>query len=302
MVLLDSPVALSACSAFCFAASHVAAKRGLRSSDVVGSLVVSLIAALALLTTALVIDHPEGLSLKSFLIFSAAGAISPGLARWAAVSGVDRLGPSVSVPITQGARPLVAVAIALVFLGESISPAHGIGIIAIVLGGWVLSTDRVDSEILADGVRPPEPLKRSLRKGISFPLMAAGAFAVSDVLIRWGLTDRNDPTLAAVVGIGSGLGVWLLSLLIFRSVRESARFKGGIRWNLLSGLLVGLAALTLYAALQRGDVSVVSPIAAMQPLAVFVLSAILLRDLERLNARTIGAGLVVVSGCVLVAL
>jgi len=69
----------------------------------------------------------------------------------------------------------------------------------------------------------------------------------------------------------------------------------------LSGVLAGTALLCLSTALRRGDVTLVSPVLASQPLMVFILSRLLLRDLERLQMATVLAGCSIVAGTLLVA-
>jgi uncharacterized membrane protein len=62
-----------------------------------------------------------------------------------------------------------------------------------------------------------------------------------------------------------------------------------------------VAILSLFTALVEGDVTVVTPIASSQPLIVFLLSTLLLRDLEQIRRSTVVAGLAIVAGTILVA-
>jgi uncharacterized membrane protein len=63
---------------------------------------------------------------------------------------------------------------------------------------------------------------------------------------------------------------------------------------------MGAAILLLFHALARGDVSLVSPVIGTQPLFVMVLSAMILRHLERRDRSTILAASIVVIGTILV--
>ena len=69
---------------------------------------------------------------------------------------------------------------------------------------------------------------------------------------------------------------------------------------LLAGTFLGFGLFTLYEALGAGEVSVVAPIIGAQPLVVFVLSALLLRDIERIKPLTVAGGVVVTVGTILV--
>jgi hypothetical protein len=73
-----------------------------------------------------------------------------GLAAQACLAGpppreCTRLGPSIAVPITQGARSLLAVGGALLFLGETLTVQKLIGLLAIVASGWHLTRFTADT-------------------------------------------------------------------------------------------------------------------------------------------------------------
>jgi uncharacterized membrane protein len=131
--------------------------------------------------------------------------------------------------------------------------------------------------------------------------MAAVAFAASDVLVKGGLDDGSVPAVGAAISTGTGLFLWYLahSLPVVRR-----RFRLGSRawWLVISGALMGAAILLLFVALDRGDVSLVAPIVASQPLFVFLFSSLFLRKLERLERPTLVAGVIVVVGMVLVSM
>jgi DME family drug/metabolite transporter len=86
------------------------------------------------------------------------------------------------------------------------------------------------------------------------------------------------------------------------AVRRKVRFGRSAWWFSAGGVLAALAVLSQFHALDRGEVSVVSPIVAAQPVAVIVLSAVLLRELDPLTGRRILGALVAVAGTILVSL
>jgi uncharacterized membrane protein len=85
------------------------------------------------------------------------------------------------------------------------------------------------------------------------------------------------------------------------SVRERISTGRGAGWFVVGGALASTAILVQFHALDRGNVSLVSPIVAAQPLFVFFLSAVLLRGIERVSAPVVIGGLATVVGVVLVA-
>jgi uncharacterized membrane protein len=140
------------------------------------------------------------------------------------------------------------------------------------------------------------------RPGIVFPIISGTSFALSDVLKKQGLNEAADPTFGAMVAIGTALAVWLAATLSSAKLRSSLELGPG-RWLfVVSGTLTALALISLFHALERGNVSVVGPITSSSPLAVFALSAIFLTDLETVTRRTVLAGGAVVIGASFVAM
>lgn len=302
----------AAISALCFAGSFVAAKRGLATVSVLAGVLVNIGVAWLVLVLAVALDPPDAFSTGATAIFVLAGIAGAGLGTWAALTGVDKLGPSVAVPIQQGTRPVIASVIAMLWLGESLGLVQILGVSGIVLGGWRLSRSGM---LIDDGgssrpsklARLPEggqigSVDHAFRPGVVFPLMAGGGFALSDVLSKQGLESLPHPAFGAMVGMGATFLLWMVASFLLPRWRRRLRFGPGVAWLVASGTLVAGALLSLFHALKSGDVAVVSPISATQPLAVFALSILLLRDLEQLDLSTITAGLAIVIGAIMVAL
>jgi drug/metabolite transporter (DMT)-like permease len=297
-------VAFAIVSAFCFAASHVTAKRGLTQTSILAGLLIQLASAAGVVLVAVALDLPRAVTIMGILVFAATGLIAPGTARATALAGVDRLGPSVAVPIQQGLRPLVSVAGGALLLGEPVGPLHVVGVLAIALGGWQLSRERTRTEVEVDAVVPRGAAvpgsTRAFKPGIVFPLVTALCYGTTDVVVKAALGEFPYPTFGAFLGICTALAVWGAAALAVPRVKGALRFGPSARWFVASGSFMGLAILSMFQALQRGDVSVVGPIIATQTLAVFLLSTVLLRHVEQVTKETVLAGVVVVAGIALV--
>lgn len=92
-------------------------------------------------------------------------------------------------------------------------------------------------------------------------------------------------------------------LLIVQRVR-TGRFTvqaplQGKLWFAVTGICNGLAALTLYAAVQNGPITLVAPLLATYPLVTVVLSALVLSHV-RITVRLVAGTLLTVCGVVLV--
>jgi drug/metabolite transporter (DMT)-like permease len=290
-------------SAFCFAGSHVVSKRGLKDTSVTAASLIVLGVSWTIIAITVLFDPPAEVTARAIVVFAALGLIVPAISRWAVLKSVDVLGPSIAIPIQQGLRPLLAVTGAALLLGEDVGLVRGIGVALIIAGGWQLSRRPPEDRVGSDDATAPRARWWALRRGIVFPLTAAVAYAASDLLVRSTLgDDLAEPSFAAMVSTGSGLLAWLLVVVTVRPMRASVRFGRAAWWLVASGGLIGFAIMGVYQALSRGEVSLVTPINATQPLIVLLLSAFLLRDVERIRPMTVVSATAIVAGAILVSL
>jgi len=70
-------------------------------------------------------------------------------------------------------------------------------------------------------------------------------------------------------------------------------------WFLAAGIVISLGMTCIYYALDLGKVSVVIPIASTGPLFSLMLTALFLRDVERVTLRIVMSALMIVAGVVL---
>lgn len=305
---------LAVCAATLFAASHVASKRGVQTTSVEGGLLISLTVSLLTLIVAVLVDPPAAVSLGAVLVFAAAGMFGPGLGRAAALVGVDRLGPSVSVPIQASSYPAIAVLTATIVLRENLTPYRVAGCLAIVIGVWALTRRSEEPAgpdmegLVTTPLReaPPERLRAvtwgPLKRGFAFPIIAGLGYGIADIIRKSGLNYADEPILGALVGVTTVLIVWVVVVLASPAMRTRIVRGPSAGWFGLSGFFASLALIAQFNALRTGDVSVVSPIIAAQPLAVLLLSAVFLGGIERLTTRTVVGGTTIVAGAVLVSI
>ena len=296
--------ALAALAAILFATSHIAAKRGAQGTSVPAGLLISLSCGALMLGGVAVALRPDVPSGPALVSFAAAGLLAPGVARAGAIAGVHRLGASVAVPIQTSVYPLVAVAGAAVVLGESIGPARVVGVVAIVTGLWILSR-RGAEPTAPDGApvtgSPPPRRARRVRRALAFPFVTGIAYGGAD-LVRSGALDLGaDPIAGALTGLVVAVAGWLAAVALVPALRSNLHVGPTAPWFAASGAIASCALMTQFHALAVGDVSVVSPIVACQPLVVLLLAGVLLRGVEELRPATVGGALATVAGAVLVA-
>ncbi len=116
------------------------------------------------------------------------------------------------------------------------------------------------------------------------------------------LNNLLESALGAVVGA-------LASVVSFGAYLLLTRRTGDIRFNweggkffIVNGVVVTLAWLAMFSALTIGKVSVVTALGGTNPLFSVILSAILLKDSEKLNSRIIIGCLAIVAGAMVITL
>lgn len=227
-------------------------------------------------------------SLVGLAAFVLAGIVGTALGRFASFTGIHRVGASVnSAGIST--RPLFAAALAFLLIGEVVPVQVVGGILLLVVGLVVLSLSRGGD---IGGWRVYELL---------FPLAAAGAFALADVLRRWGLTTTAATPLHGVALNETAGGILLAAYVLTRrrdAMADVSRRTYGIFVG--SGVLNALSLLLFFVALDLGQVAIASSLIATTPLFTAAFAYVLLDDLERITRGVvIGAALVVVGAIVI---
>ena len=116
------------------------------------------------------------------------------------------------------------------------------------------------------------------------------------------VTDVADPLVTAAFALALGSG--MLITVIHRDVVRSLRQLPGryIAICVLAGICTGLAVASLFQALSRAPVTVVSPIAASSPLFALLLAHLFLQRLESISLMLVLGTFLSVGGVVLVVL
>lgn len=275
----------------------ILSKRGMAAggSSVQAALVVVYVDS-ALFVVALLVtqgtDLFSGLTLPALSLFVAAGLVGTALGRLAIFTGIHRVGASINTAAVS-VRPLFATLLAALVLGEPVGLHTAVGIVVLVGGLSLLAFSR------GGDLRGWDPTD------LLFPLAAALFFGIGNVARRFGLLAFTHVSVLEAVALnefGSLLGLSAFAVAtrrrdVLAAPRRTYAYFAG------SGAITAFALLSLFAALQRGRVAIVDPLAATAPLFTAVFAAVLLRDLERVTTRVVaGAALVVVGVAVITAL
>jgi len=284
-----SIVPVLALSAAMFSAgATIFIRQGLRRSDPYTGFWINLIVGVIGLWIAVFVTGGIGrFSTMGLLIFVLAGLIGTVGGRLLRFLSIDKVGASVSASVGN-LQPMIATALAIVFLGERVTVPVLTGTSVIVVGTVLLSTSGGRT-----GFRPAL---------IALPLLSATCFGIVQIMRKAGLAHMG-PVLATAVNFTA-------ALIAFSAFMLAARHRGILACRgrtlacfVLAGVTENAGVFVTIIALSLGTVSVVTPLTASAPIFVLLLSPFFLRGLEILNARVVvGTFLIVIGIAVITAL
>ena len=288
-----------------FAGSQILMKIGMRDTSVIAGLLVSLATGSAVSLTACLLSSRGDFDMSSALLFAVAGFFGTGIGRILTIMAVDRLGPSTSVPLQGSAYPVAAVLYGVLFLDENMHTGQVAGFAMILVGVWLLSRFEVaprSSPPLADPSSRKAGRKRFMRPGAALPLLAGLCYATSDIFQKDAVQTLDDPILGLTIGVLTGSSFWLVAAVVHGPLRRKIDFGKGTKYFALSGFFGTTAILAVIRAFESGNLSVVAPITAAQPLPTLIFSAIFLRGIERITPTIVVGAISVLLGTILISL
>jgi len=207
------------------------------------------------------VDPSDG-SLKAVVLFACVGLFFPGAAALLNFESNRLLGPNIAGALSS-MTPVLAVLLAIVILGEHIRGPQLLGLAAIVVGISLMY--RVHVNLSA----------RSLWL-IALPLASAAIRGVVQPAVKFGFDWWPNPIAVVVVSYTVSSAVLIVAALARAGGTIPAIDHRGALWFAAVGLCNGLSVLAMYAALQYGPVTLVSPLIAGYPLVILLLSRVFL--------------------------
>lgn len=237
---------------------------------------------------ALFVPDPS-LTLRSFLVFAAAGILGTMLGRAFFYAAVKRVGASRAEPI-KASMPLHATVLAALLLGERVTTLQFAGIVLIVLGIMFVSLEGRSVDRHAG--------EESSLFEMSFPLLAAFFYGLEPIFASTGLASGTGVLVGLTIKTAAALVVFLCYLWWRGDLPRRADIPfGEIRWYALAGLANTGFLVAYYAGLSVSRVGIVVPITQMSPLLVVGASAVFLRRIETVTPRLVaGVGIIVAGG------
>lgn len=228
----------------------------------------------------------------AFLWFVLLGAINFLGGRTQNFQAINRIGASQASTIL-ATSAVFATIFAMAIAGERPHFLIPLGTAGVVLGLVVGTVESVRHGWATD--------KRALF-GYALALGAAASYGGTNVIAKELTQEYGSPLMLS--GFSLLFGIFLLAPVAGRSTFISLRALGNERRTVifaaLSGLSSAVAVISLYYALQREDVVVVSPITAAYPLMVLVIARLFISNLERITKQVVAGTLLTICGVIVV--
>lgn len=274
-------------SAIFLGAGVVTAQRGLRTVEPLSGAAISVpsFTVLFLLLSPLILRN-EPVVWQGLPIFIAIGLFFPASLTFLTFASNRALGPVVTSTLGNLA-PLFAVSLAVLLLREPLHIHQLLGAVIAVSGAVIITVTR------------PRDLGSWRSWTLLLPLTSALVRGVVPPVVKLGLEVWPSALWASLIG-------YVMSSLVVLTVqrwRKGSFAVDGSResrlWFAVTGIFNGLSALSLFAALRNGPVTLVAPLAAVYPLVTVALSAIMLKHVA-ITPRIVAGTALTVAGVVLV--
>jgi len=312
-----------------------AAKPGDADSGVLTTMLINLAAYVLLLGGVWLAGGVRPLNAGGVAWFVAAGFSATFLGRQTLFGGIRLLGAARAAAI-KNATPLVTLAIALLILGERLSPLAGAGVLLVLAGlaALVLESlqhatrppvdgrddplaDALSGEALAEaGLRErtrlladrtvamlSEPSRRALLFGVVLSAIAALAFGTGHAFRKLGMDLLPDAILGATIGTTTALLAFLLAAAVrgqaADALRSAVRAHRPYIWA--AGVAGTIGQLSFFIALAFAPVSHVSVVAGSETVLTVILAALIARRVEVITRRVVIPAGFVFAGTALIA-
>ena len=240
------------------------------------------------------LDEISSLSIEALGWILVLGILGYPMARLFIITAISMVGAARAVPMA-GLQPVVAFTLGVILLGERPDLLVIVGTPVIVVGLLLVVMPR-------RGANSGDGVVNVRRLGYLLAIGSAATFASRDTISRHVVTDLIDPLVSA--GLALAIGGTILAVILHRQVARSVMTvpRKYLLICALAGVFQGLAVASLFQALSRAPVTVVSPIYASQPLITLILAHFFLKRLEAIDFLLALGTMVSVVGVILVIL
>ncbi|MEC9446676.1 MAG: DMT family transporter [Chloroflexota bacterium] len=286
---MDS-IALSLLSGFGFGSAAIFARVGMQGMSPLSSTLLSVIVSFCptvVLALIFAFSDIKALPAVALFWFFLLGVINFLGGRTSSYQAIGRIGASRTAAVQSTAAVFAAI-FAITIIGERPHFVVLLGTLIVVAG---LTT------ALGNSLRNGDGNHRGVWIGLGLALVAAASYGGTNVIAKELTEEYGSPLMISAAGLLFGI-ILLSPLAGTGMVREVKEAKGNLMFAAsagLSGLAAATGVIALYFALQRNDVTVVSPIVSTNPIFTLVLAQIFISRMENLTKWLfLGVGITVV--------
>lgn len=166
-----------------------------------------------------------------------------------------------------------------------------------------MTTQQAVSPAARAGDGEAAPSQRVVLAGVVYALAAAIAYGASQVITRHTVSSMAPALVGSFIALAWGtLGFSVLSARSLAIASRTPNFWRGARFFMGAGAFSAMGVMLLFQALERGEVVVVSPVVATNPLFTLAMAAVLLRGVEQITRRVVAGTCLVVIGILVLTL
>lgn len=298
---------LALCSAATFALNNAFARRGVLTGSALQALAISVPIGVPMFLAGAIISGSLGafldFSARAYVYLALAGILHFAWGRYCNYRAVKAIGSNLAGPL-QELSVLIALFLAVVLLGESLTGLKILGI-ALVLFGPLVAVEIRKKPANKAPVAAKRAFTPLYAEGYLFAGLSALGYGCSPILIRSAI-DASGPGASLAGGTISYAAASVLVLLVIVAT-GSARAVTGVerenaKWFVFAGLLVGVSQMLRYMALAVAPVTVVAPIQRLSLIFRMLFGWLMNREHEVFTLRLLAGTMVSLVGAVLLSL
>ena len=308
---------LAVLSAAAFALNGATVRRGVLTASVSQGMAITVPIGVPLFFLAALFTGYLGtiasFSAWSVFLLSAAGVLHFVWGRYCNYRATKAMGANAGMPLRQLDFPLKLV-LAIIFLGEVLTPLRILGIGLIILGGAISVKPKrtrkapakpAAESVGAAAVKAKPAFEPNYAEGYTYILLSVTGYGLSPLFVRAALENAGlGPALA-----GGFISYLAASIVIALTFLKPGQFTHVIaidrtagKWFLVSALFVAMSHMFRYMALAVAPVTVVAPVQKAAGLLKVVFNWLINRDHEVFEPRLLAGIAVSVLGAVVLTL
>jgi len=271
-------IALSLLSGFGFGSAAVLARVGMQGMSPLSSTLLSVVVSFCptlLLALVFAFSDIKDLPPVALAWFFLLGVVNFLGGRTSSYQAIGRIGASRTAAV-QSTAAVFASIFAITITGERPHFVVLLGTLTVVLGL---------TAAVGNSIRGGVANNRGALIGFGLALVAAASYGGTNVIAKELTEEYGSPLMVSSLGLLFGI-ILLWPLAGSSTVREVRESRGNMKFVLSagsSGLAAATGVIALYFALERADVTVVSPIVSTNPIFTLVLAQIFISRMEDLT-------------------